>query len=77
VPPGRVNWKAIVVSNLIFATAHTYLGLWFCLAVFLPGIFWGWMFAKQRSIIGVTVSHILVGIWGIFALGLTAMISKH
>jgi membrane protease YdiL (CAAX protease family) len=30
VPPGRVNWKAIVVSNLIFATAHTYLGLWFC-----------------------------------------------
>lgn len=76
-PPGRINWKAILVSNLLFSAAHSYFGLWFCLAVFVPGVFWGWMFAKQRSLIGVVISHALIGLWGIFALGLTATISTH
>jgi CRP-like cAMP-binding protein len=73
-PAGRVNWKAILVSNLLFASAHCFLGLWFVLAVFVPGLFWGWMFARQRSLIGVIVSHILVGLWAIFALGVHAII---
>lgn len=68
--PGRVNWKAILVSNLLFASAHTFLGLWFALAAFVPGLFWGWMFAKQRSLIGVVVSHLVLGLWAMFALGL-------
>lgn len=73
-PAGGVNWKAILVSNLLFASAHCFLGLWFVLAVFVPGLFWGWMFAKQRSLIGVIVSHIVVGLWAIFALGVHAII---
>jgi CRP-like cAMP-binding protein len=77
VSPGRINWKAILVSNLLFAAAHSYFGLWFCLAVLAPGVFWGWMFARQRSLIGVVISHVLIGLWGIFALGLTATISTH
>jgi hypothetical protein len=67
--PGSINWKAILVSNLLFSAAHSYFGLWFCLAVFAPGLFWGWMFAKQCSIIGVVISHVLIGLWRIFALG--------
>jgi membrane protease YdiL (CAAX protease family) len=43
-------------------------------AAFVPGLFWGWMFAKQRSLVGVTVSHIAVGLWAIFALGVHAII---
>lgn len=77
VPAGRVNWKAIIVSNLLFSAAHCYFGFWFALAVFLPGVFWGWMFAKQKSIVGTMVSHIVMGLWGIFALGLTAMIVSY
>jgi CRP-like cAMP-binding protein/membrane protease YdiL (CAAX protease family) len=74
---GGINWKAILVSNLLFSAAHSYFGLWFCFAVFVPGLFWGWMFARQRSLIGVAISHVLIGLWGIFALGLTATISTH
>jgi hypothetical protein len=32
------------------------------------------MFAKQHSLIGVIVSHILIGLWAIFALGVHAII---
>jgi CRP-like cAMP-binding protein/membrane protease YdiL (CAAX protease family) len=74
VPPHRVDWKAIVISNLLFAAGHGLMGFWFSAASFVPGLFWGWMFAKQRSLIGVTISHIAVGWWALFALGLHAMI---
>ena len=74
-PPGRTNWKAIVISNLLFASAHVYIGFWFCVAAFVPGLFWGWLFSRQRSLVGVTVSHLLVGFWAMFGLGVHMLIS--
>jgi membrane protease YdiL (CAAX protease family) len=71
---GRVNWKAVVISNLLFAASHSFIGFWFCVAAFVPGLFWGWMFAKQRSLVGVIVSHIAVGVWAIFVVGVQAII---
>jgi membrane protease YdiL (CAAX protease family) len=73
-PPNTVNWKAILISNLLFSAAHAFIGFWFCVAAFVPGIFWGWMFAKQRSLIGVTVSHIMVGVWALFVLGVRSVV---
>ena len=73
-PPGSTNWKAILISNLLFASAHSFIGFWFCVAAFVPGIFWGWMFAKQRSLVGVCVSHIMVGVWAIFVVGVRGII---
>lgn len=61
--------KAIFLSNVIFAMAHTHMGTVFALAAFIPGLFWGWLYARQNSIIGVSVSHILIGIWVLFVLG--------
>jgi CRP-like cAMP-binding protein/membrane protease YdiL (CAAX protease family) len=72
--PGRVNWKAVVISNLLFAASHSFIGFWFCVAAFVPGLFWGWMFARQRSLVGVVVSHIAVGVWGIFVVGVQEII---
>ena len=72
--PGRPNWNAIVITNVVFAANHTYIGFWFCVAAFLPGLFWGYLFARQRSWIGVSVSHVAVGLWVLFALGLHAFI---
>ena len=71
---GRINWKAILISNLLFAASHSFIGFWFCVAAFVPGLFWGWMFAKQRSLIGVMVSHIAVGMWAIFVVGVQEII---
>jgi membrane protease YdiL (CAAX protease family) len=77
VSTGQTNWKAILVSNLLFSAAHNYFGFWFCLTVFVPGIYWGWLFSKRPSLIAVSFSHILIGVWGIFVLGLVRAILTH
>lgn len=71
---GKTHWQAILIANLIFASAHAYLGLRFVLASFIPGLFWGWLFARQRSLIGVAVSHSLIGLWALFVLGLQVLV---
>lgn len=64
------QWNAIFLSNLIFATMHTHLGLTFASLTFIAGIFWGWLFHRQQSLIGVSVSHITLGVWSMFIVGL-------
>jgi membrane protease YdiL (CAAX protease family) len=58
----------------LFSAAHVFIGFWFCVAAFVPGMFWGWMFAKQRSLLGVIASHIAVGIWMLFVVGIEVFI---
>ncbi len=75
-PDGKgKTFKAILLSNLLFAVAHTHIGTVFALAAFIPGLFWGWMYARQTSIIGVSVSHILIGVWVLFILGFPEFIN--
>lgn len=64
-----VKWKAIIISNLLFASVHSHTSLGFALSTFIPGIFWGWLYARQNSLIGVSVSHCLVGVWAAFIVG--------
>ena len=75
VPPARVDWKVVWMSTLLFASSHVFLGFWFAVATILPGLFWGWMFARQRSLVGVSVSHIVLGWWAFFVLGLQGAIA--
>lgn len=63
-------WSAIVLSNLLFSAGHSHIGIGFALAALIPGLFWGWMFYRQRSLVGPSVSHILIGTYVIFVLGL-------
>ncbi|WP_227936359.1 CPBP family glutamic-type intramembrane protease [Alkalihalobacillus deserti] len=65
---------AIILSNLLFAMAHSHIGTLFALVAFVPGIYWGWLFARQNSLIGVCFSHMLIGIWVLFILGFTQFI---
>lgn len=63
-------WIAIILSNLMFSTAHSHLNLTFALLTFFPGLFWGWMYARQGSLLGASVSHVMVGIWIFFIVGI-------
>ena len=63
-------WIAIILSNLMFSTAHSHLNLTFALLTFFPGLFWGWMYARQGSLLGASVSHIMVGLWIFFIVGI-------
>lgn len=61
--------RAIVVSNALFSSAHLHLSLSFAVFAFFPGLIWGALFARQRHIVGVSVSHILCGWFGFLVLG--------
>jgi len=71
----RRTW-AILVSNFAFAAAHAHTNPAFALATFLPGIFWGWLFARTHSLLAVSVSHVLIGGAGIFLFGVEEFLSE-
>lgn len=63
----RIFWS-IALSNLIFASFHVFISPVYAIGAFVGGFFWGWLFARQGSIIGCSVSHMLVGGWFLIAL---------
>jgi len=62
--------RSIILSNLIFACGHIPANLWFAVLTFIPGLFWGWMYAKQGTLVGVSLSHILIGLYASLLLGI-------
>lgn len=65
----NVKLRANILANLMFSASHAHISPGFTMLVLLPGVFWGWMFARQGSLAGVTVSHIILGVFFIFFLG--------
>jgi membrane protease YdiL (CAAX protease family) len=61
--------RAIVVCSLLFAVSHLHTSLLFAVVVFLPGLVWGWSFSRYRNLAGVVLSHIAVGLYVFFVLG--------
>lgn len=60
--------NAILVTNLIFLQAHFYFN--FSFIIFLPGLFWSWLYLRHRTLIGASLSHTLVGFWTFYVVGL-------
>lgn len=61
---------SILISNLIFSSFHVYLSVPLALLVFFPGIFWGWLYSRHHTLIGVWISHMLLGVWAFFLVGI-------
>lgn len=72
-PGKQAPLKANLVANLMFSATHLHLSPAFAAAVFAPGLLWGVLFARQRSLVGPTVSHVLIGLYVVFLLGLPGM----
>lgn len=64
------TWLAILISNLPFSLIHLHLSFILTLIVYFFGVFWGWMFAWQRSLVGCIFSHLITGFWGFFIIGI-------
>ena len=47
----------------IFSAAHLYVSPGLAVIAFVAGLFWGWLYARQSGLIGVSVSHVLLGLW--------------
>jgi len=76
---GTAVWRhvwSILVSNLVFAAAHSHISFAFAIAAFVPGLFWGWIFARTNSLIAASASHFMIGGAGIFLFGIEEVIGK-
>lgn len=72
---GRYNrFWSIIIASILFATVHVHLGMIFVILVFFPSLFWGVLYARQQNLIGVSVSHILIGYWALFVLNVFGML---
>ncbi len=65
----RFRLHAILVSALLFSVCHLHLSFLFAAVAFVPGLYWGWLFSRQRNLVGVVVSHQVVGAYVFFVLG--------
>lgn len=65
----NVLW-ALLISNFLFATLHTSVSFNMSIATFALGMFWGWLYHRQKTLIGPCLSHIMIGILGFWVLGL-------
>ena len=64
-PPGRVP-MAVFMSALLFSATHLHTGIQFAALVFPMGLFWGWLYARRPTLVGVVCSHLLIGIFAVF-----------
>jgi CRP-like cAMP-binding protein len=71
----RKTWS-IVVSNLVFSAAHSHISFAFAVVAFIPGLFWGWIFARTNSLIAASASHFMIGGAGIFLFGIEEVVAR-
>lgn len=66
--------RAILLTSLLFGATHIHLGILMTLSTFFLGIFWGMLYEKQHSLLGVIISHELIAIWATYVVGLDEII---
>ena len=57
---------SIFMSTLLFSSTHLHTSFEFAVAVFPVGLFWGWLYSRHPTLVGVVFSHLLIGIWAVF-----------
>lgn len=60
---------SIFISNLIFSAAHVFLSEQIALIVFFSGLYFGWLYSRTYTLVGVILAHCLVGVWGLNVVG--------
>jgi membrane protease YdiL (CAAX protease family) len=57
---------SIFMSTLLFSSTHLHTSFLFAALVFPLGLFWGWLYSRHPTLVGVVFSHLLIGIWAVF-----------
>ncbi len=63
------RWRSIALSSLLFGATHVHLSLTFAVLAALGGVWWGWLYQRERSFWTVAASHAVAGVWAIFIVG--------
>ncbi len=60
----RYDWLlAISITSLVFGALHLHSSVALGLAAFATSWLWGLLFARHKTLVGVSVSHFLIGNW--------------
>ena len=60
---------SILVANLVFTAHHLYISNNVAIAAFLLGLYFGWLYARHRTLIGCWCAHVFLGSWMFFIVG--------
>lgn len=71
----RASAVAVLVSTLAFGAIHLPWGGAAALLALAPGLVWGIQFERDRSLLGVTLSHVVVGAVFLGALPLWSLVA--
>lgn len=63
------RWRALLIANIIFAILHVHLSPVFAVLAFSGGLLWGWVFQREGSYLAAAVSHLAIGTWVVFIVG--------
>lgn len=62
IPQKSSFYYPIIISNLIFCSFSISLPLTSLLSLFILGLLWGWLYSRHQTLIGVSISHAMIGI---------------
>jgi CRP-like cAMP-binding protein len=55
------GFLAILVTSFLFGSLHVYSSIPLAVSALLTSWLWGWMYHRQETLIGVSLSHFLIG----------------
>ena len=58
-----------IICAALYSALHLYLGWQVVLLVFLPGLFWSYLYYQSRSLLLVSASHLVCGLFCMYVLG--------
>jgi hypothetical protein len=61
--------QAILISNLPFSMIHWHLSFSVAVTTYFYGLVLGFIFARQKTLIGCCINHFIFGIWAFFIVG--------
>ena len=70
------GWVANITATLLFAVLHAHLNPIVSLLVIFPSLLWGWLFMRSGSVMTPIISHIIIGVYAIFVLGIFAGVDQ-
>lgn len=63
------KWQSIVLAAMFFSLTHAHISIALALATFGMSLFWGWLFTRHTTLVGVMLSHLILGGFALFIVG--------
>ncbi len=57
----RAPFWAILTASVLFGLVHIQLSVSIAFASFVCGLYWGWLYNRRNCLVGVSLSHFLIG----------------